>query len=79
MSKSTNIRIAQQMARELEFEVDDAEKTIKAVEKAMADGTSLVWIADSKGNRHGIATDKIAFIEVEGEESASGVGFGVGP
>ena len=76
MTDTTRIRIAQQMARELEFDVDDAEAAVTSIEKALASDTGLVWIVDSKGNRHGIAVDKLAFIEVEGEDTASGVGFG---
>ena len=76
MADTTRIRIAQQMARELEFDVDDVEATVKSIEKAMAGGDALVWLVDSKGNRHGIAVDKLAFVEVESEDNGSGVGFG---
>jgi hypothetical protein len=31
---------------------------------------------DSDGNRHGIAVDKLAFIEIEGAPGPRGVGFG---
>lgn len=79
MSDSTKIRIAQQMARELEFEVDDADEAVAAIEKAMADEADLVWIVDAKGHRHGIAVDKLAFVEIEVENNASGVGFGSSP
>ena len=78
MPDTTKIRIAQQMARELEFEVDDADAAVSAIEKAMAADDDLVWIVDSKGNRHGIAVDKLAFVEVESEDNGSGVGFGSG-
>jgi hypothetical protein len=64
------------MARELEFDVDDVQETVKSIEKAMAADDALVWLVDSKGNRHGIAVDKLAFIEVESEYSGGGVGFG---
>ena len=76
MPDSTKIRIAQQMARELEFEVDDADAVVKSIEKAMAADDDLVWIVDSKGTRHGVAVEKIAFIEVEAEDNGGGVGFG---
>ncbi len=76
MADTTKIRIAQQMARELEFEVDDADAVVDSIEKAMAADDDLVWIIDSKGNRHGIAVAKIAFVEVEAEDNGSGVGFG---
>ena len=75
MSDTTRIRIAQQMARELEFEVDDADAAIESIEAAMAADGDLVWIVDSKGNRHGIAVDKLAFVEVEADDKPSGVGF----
>ncbi len=77
MADTTKVRIATQMARELEFEVDDADAAVSSIETAMADDSDLVWIVDSKGNRHGIAVDKIAFVEVEGEVNSGGVGFGV--
>lgn len=76
MPDTTKIRIAQQMARELEFEVDDADAVVGSIEKAMAAGDDLIWIADSKGTRHGLAVDKIAFIEVESGYNGGGVGFG---
>jgi len=78
MSDTTKIRIAPQMARELEFDVDDADSAIASIEKAMAADAELVWIVDSKGHRHGIAVDKLAFVEVEVESNGSGVGFGSG-
>jgi hypothetical protein len=76
MPDTTKIRIAQQMARELEFDVDDVDVAIGAIEKAIAAEDDLVWIVDSRGTRHGIAVDKIAFIEVESGENGGGVGFG---
>lgn len=76
MSDTTRIRIAQQMARELEFDVDDVDDVIARIEKALTGKSSILWVVDSKGNRHGIAVDKLAFIEVEGADNPSGVGFG---
>jgi hypothetical protein len=76
MADTIKVRIGMQMARELEFEVDDAEAMVKSLEKALGNGDALVWIADSKGHRHGIAVSKIAFLEVQGEEHPFGVGFG---
>jgi len=76
MDDVTKIRIALQMARELEFSVEDADAVVAQIEKAMAGSASLVWVVDSKGHRHGLAVDKIAFIEVEAEDKPGGVGFG---
>ena len=78
MSDTTKIRIALQMARELEFEVEDANAVVAEIEKAMADDGDLVWVVDAKGTRHGVSVDKIAFVEVEGEAKHGGVGFGIG-
>jgi hypothetical protein len=78
MSDSTKIRIAQQMARELEFEVDDVDEAVASIEKAMAADADLVWIVDNKGHRHGIAVDKLAFVEIEVENNSGGVGFASG-
>jgi hypothetical protein len=78
MSDTTKIRIALQMARELEFDVEDADAAVSDIEKAMADGGDLVWVIDAKGHRHGVAIDKIAFLEVEAKGKPGGVGFGSG-
>jgi 2-polyprenyl-3-methyl-5-hydroxy-6-metoxy-1,4-benzoquinol methylase len=78
MSDTTKIRIALQMARELEFEVEDAAAAVGAIEQAMADDGDLVWIVDAKGNSHGVAVGKIAFLEVEAEAKHDGVGFRIG-
>jgi hypothetical protein len=78
MSDKTRIRIAQQMAREIEFDVEDVDDVVAGIEKAMAAGAGIVWVSDVKGHRHGIAVDKLAFIEIEGDDNDSGVGFGIG-
>jgi hypothetical protein len=77
MADATKVRIAVEASRELEFEVDDPAKMVKALEKALSAGDSIVWITDSKGNRHGIRVANLAFVEIEGENQGSGVGFGL--
>jgi hypothetical protein len=76
MSTTTRIRIGLQMARELEFEVEDIDSVISQLESAMGKGDGPVWITDAKGHRHGIAAGKVAFVEVESDEKPGGVGFG---
>ena len=78
MTDTTTVRIALEGARELELEVEDGDAIAKALEEGLADG-GIVWVADSKGNRHGINIDKLAFVEVQGEEHSSGVGFAAQP
>ena len=76
MSDDTvKVRIGLEGVRELEFDVDDGERLIKDVEAAIAKGGGLLWVTDARGDRHGLAVAKIAFVQVEGEKTAGGVGF----
>ena len=74
---TTKVRIAIASARELEFRVDDAQAMTKAIEDALAADSDVVWITDTKGHRHGLRVAHLAFVEVEGAERSSGVGFGL--
>ena len=70
------VRIGLSMApREIEVEVDDGEALASEIEKALTEGKGLVWVTDRDGVRHGLAPDKIAFIEMESKDSKPGVGF----
>ena len=72
------VRIGLAMApREIEIEVDDAEALAADISRALEAGDRLVWITDNDGRRHGIAVDKIAFIEIEAGQSKK-VGFATG-
>jgi hypothetical protein len=76
MSNDTvKVRIGLEGVRELEFDVDDGEKLIEDVEAAIAKGGALLWVKDARGDRHGLAVAKIAFVQVEGEKTSGGVGF----
>ena len=62
-------------AKELIIDVDgSAEDVAKAVETAMGNGSGMLWLADSKGRRVGIPTEKLAYVEFGGEEGRK-VGF----
>jgi hypothetical protein len=66
-------------ARELTVETDESADNISAaIEKAVANGSSLFWITDSKGRRVGVPTDKIAYVEVAADAGGRKVGFGSG-
>ena len=70
------VRIGLSMApREVEIDVEDGEAMAVEIEKAMAEGQALVWVTDSSGIRHGLAVDKIAFIELESQGPKPGIGF----
>ena len=75
MSSGGKMRIGVEGARELELEVDDFEAAVKTLEKGLGDG-SMVWITDSKGDRHGIVGGRLAFVEVEASSDRS-IGFGL--
>ncbi len=77
MANPTKVRIAIESSRELEFEVDDASALVAALETGLADGTEIVWITDTKANRHGIRVASLAFVEIDDEGDHSGVGFGI--
>ena len=53
----------------------DGDALIKDVETAIKKGEDLMWVTDARSDRHGLAVGKIAFVQVEGEKAAGGVGF----
>jgi hypothetical protein len=76
MSNDTvRVRIGLEGARELEFDIDDGDALIKDVEAAIEKGEALMWVTDARGDRHGLAVGKVAFVQVEGEKASGGVGF----
>mgnify|MGYP001811680081 FL=1 len=76
MSDDTvKVRIGLEGARELEFDVDDGDSLIKDVETAISKDEALLWVTDARGDRHGLAVGKIAFVQVEGDKASGGVGF----
>jgi hypothetical protein len=64
-------------ARELTVDTDDSVDAVtSAVDSAMSQGDSLLWLTDSKGRRIGIPVDKIAYVEVAADAGGRKVGFG---
>ena len=64
-------------ARELTVETDDSvDGVTAAIEGAMTNGDSLLWLTDTKGRRIGVPVDKIAYIEVAADAGGRKVGFG---
>jgi hypothetical protein len=74
MSNGGKMRIGVEGARELEMAVDDLEAAVAALEQGLADG-SIVWLTDTKGDRHGVVGGRLAFVEVEASSDRS-IGFG---
>ena len=77
MADTTKVRIGLEGARELEFDVDDADEIRNAVAAAIESSEPVLWVRDAKGTEYGLITAKIAFLEIEGTDTSSGVGFTV--
>ena len=75
MSNGGKMHIGVEGARELEIVVDDFEVAVASLEAGLSDG-SIVWITDSKGDRHGVVGGRLAFVVIESSNDRS-VGFGL--
>lgn len=74
MSNGGKMRIGVEGARELEIEVEDFEVAVAALEEGLSTG-AMVWVEDSKGDRHGVVGGRLAFVEIESNSDRS-IGFG---
>ncbi len=66
-----------QVARELAFEVDDAQREDlhSRVEAALSGATDVLWVMDRKGRDIAIPSAKIAYVEL-GTSEERRIGFG---
>jgi len=65
--------------KELSLEVDlSADEVAAAVDQALADDDSVLWLTDSKGRRIGVPAERVAYVEIETDHDAKRVGFGPG-
>jgi hypothetical protein len=63
--------------KELNVELDGtADDFVGTIDKALADGTAILWVTDTKGRRIGVPTARIAYIEVDEDGGSKRVGFG---
>ena len=64
-------------AKELDLELDDDidRDELQADIEAALGGGSMLWIADKRGRKVGIPTDKLAYIEIGSPEDARRIGF----
>lgn len=58
----------------VEVEVDDLEEFKKGVAEAIGNG-AIVWFTDTRGREIGLPADKVAYVEVEGDNDSRSVGF----
>ena len=74
-----NVRIGIiQSAKELEVELPDDvdnEKVINDIIESVSKAEGMVWLTDRKGRRVGVATAKLAYIEVAPDQEGRRVGF----
>ncbi len=66
-------------ARELTFDTEEStEQVADRVDRALTDSARVLWLADTKGRRIGVPTDKIAYVEIAADAGERRVGFGPG-
>jgi hypothetical protein len=73
-----NVRIGMTYTpKELELELEDgvSEEIVDEITKAVASESAMLWLTDRKGRRVGIATTKLAWVEVGPESEGRRVGF----
>jgi hypothetical protein len=63
--------------KELNIELDGtAADIVGSIDKALTDGTPMLWVTDTKGRRIGIPTGRIAYVEIDEDGGNKHVGFG---
>jgi Protein of unknown function (DUF3107) len=64
-------------AKELTVELDGpADELVASIQDVLKNGSSVLWLEDSKGRRVGVPADKVAYVEIADEETTQKVGFG---
>jgi hypothetical protein len=62
--------------RELVVETEQGPDEItRLVESALGGKSGILWLADNKGRKVGVPTERLAYVEI-GEETSKRVGFG---
>ena len=64
--------------REIDLDVDDSidRSELKAhIEAALADDTSILWLADRKGREVAIPAAKVAYVEIGSPSDTRTIGF----
>ena len=63
--------------KELELDVAGTpDDIVKALDRALENDDSVLWLTDAKGRRVGVPAERIAYVEIEGDHDAKRVGFG---
>ncbi|HEX6596808.1 MAG TPA: DUF3107 domain-containing protein [Acidimicrobiales bacterium] len=73
-----NIRIGMiYTPKELEIELadDTGTQVLEEITEAVNNDTGMLWLTDRKGRRVGVATSKVAWVELGPESEGRRVGF----
>ncbi|MCA1692785.1 MAG: DUF3107 domain-containing protein [Acidimicrobiales bacterium] len=65
-------------SKELEIELGDAQDgdaVVAEITKAVAEDGGMLWLTDRKGRRVGVASAKVAYVEVGPDSEGRRVGF----
>ena len=63
--------------KELAVEIDgDASEIQKRIETALRETEPVLWLDSSEGQRVGVPVDKLAYVEIVGDDARGQVGFG---
>ncbi|MCL1693992.1 MAG: DUF3107 family protein [Actinomycetia bacterium] len=65
ITETTKVRFGMSSTREIEIEVEPGHDIAAEFEAGITKGTPILWIRDTRGHRHGIVVEKVAFIEIE--------------
>ena len=55
---------------------DQAEATRKQVEAALSGAVDVLWLSDKRGRQVGVASSKIAYVEIGSTDKDKKMGFG---
>ena len=75
MSDGVKVRFGMISARELELEVEEDTDVAGMFQRGIEADEPVLWITDTRGHRHAVAIDKVAYLEIETEARRHGVGF----
>ena len=65
ITETTKVRFGMSSTREIEIEVEPGHDIATEFETGITKGMPILWIRDTRGHRHGIVVEKVAFIEIE--------------
>lgn len=66
-----------QSPKEIDIDLDDSDDgtaLVKQITEAMA-GEGMLWLTDKRGRRIGVATERVAYVEVGADTGDRRVGF----